>query len=125
MNREDFEKLVQEALGELPEEFQEKLENVAVVVEEWPTEEQLSSVGIRPPSTLFGLYHGVPKVKRGSFYSALPDKITIFAGPILATSPTEEAVKARVKQVVQHEIAHHFGFDEEKIKKAQNNTSKV
>lgn len=119
MTREDFEKLVQEALGELPEEFQEKLENVAVVIEEWPTAEQLSSVGIRPPGTLFGLYHGVPKVRRGSFYSALPDKITIFAGPILAASPTPEAVKARVKQVVQHEIAHHFGFSEEKVRKAE------
>lgn len=120
MDREDFEKLVQKALGELPEEFQEKLENVAVVVEEWPTEDQLASVGIRPPRTLFGLYHGVPKTKRGSFYSALPDKITIFAGPILATSPTPEAVKVRVKQVVQHEIAHHFGFSEEKIRETEN-----
>ena len=119
MDREIFEKLVQEALNELPEVFQEKLENVAVVVESWPTAEQLASVGIRPPSTLFGLYHGVPKVKRGSFYSALPDKITIFAGPILATSQTPEAVKTRVKQVVQHEIAHHFGFDEAKIRKAE------
>lgn len=121
MNRETFEKLVQEALNELPEIFQEKLENVAVVVEEWPTPEQLVSVGIKPPRTLFGLYHGVPKVKRGSFYSALPDKITIFAGPILATSQTAEAAKARVKQVVQHEIAHHFGLSEEKVRKAQKN----
>ena len=119
MTREEFEKLVQEALSELPEEFQEKLENVAVVVEDWPTAEQLASVDIRPPETLFGLYHGVPKVKRGSFYSALPDKITIFAGPILATNQAAEAVKARVKQVVQHEIAHHFGFNEAKIRKAE------
>lgn len=119
MDQETFEKLVQESLNELPEEFQGKLENVAVVVEEWPTPEELASVGIRPPGTLFGLYHGVPKIKRGSFYSALPDKITIFAGPILATSPTPDAAKERVKQVVQHEIAHHFGFDEEKVRKAE------
>lgn len=125
MDRETFEKLVQEALGELPEEFLEKLENVAVVVEDWPTAEQLSSVGVRQPSTLFGLYYGVPKTKRGSFYSALPDKISIFAGPILATSSTPETIKKHIKQVVQHEIAHHFGFDEKKVRKAQNNTSKV
>lgn len=119
MTQEEFEKLVQESLSELPEEFQEKLENVAVVVEEWPTQEQLASLGIRPPTTLFGLYHGVPKNKRGSYYSALPDKITVFAGPILSVSPSPEAAKARVKQVVQHEIAHHFGFSEEKVREAE------
>ncbi len=120
MDRETFEKLVKEALNQLPGEFQEKLENVAVVVEDWPTEEQLASVGIRPPGTLFGLYHGVPKTKRGSYYSALPDKISIFAGPILATGTNPEAVKERVKQVVRHEIAHHFGFSEEKVRKAES-----
>lgn len=119
MDRETFEKLVKKALNELPEEFQEKLENVTMVVEEWPTAEELTSVGVKPPETLFGLYHGVPKVKRGSYYSALPDKITIFAGPILAVSYTPEAVKERVRQVVLHEIAHHLGFDETKIRKAE------
>lgn len=119
MNLKIFEKLVKEALDELPEAFQEKLENVAVVVENWPTSSQLASVGIPPGGILFGLYHGVPKTKRGSFYSALPDKITLFSGPILAVSPTLEAVKARVKQVVRHEIAHHFGFDEAKVRKAE------
>lgn len=119
MNQETFKKLVQEALNRLPEEFQEKLENVAVVVEEWPTAEELASVGLRPPQTLFGLYHGVPKTKRGSYYSALPDKISIFAGPILATSPTPEVIKERVRQVVQHEIAHHFGLSEEKVRKLE------
>ena len=119
MDRESFEKLVQEALDELPQEFQEKLENVAVVVEEWPTAEQLNSLGIKS-GTLFGLYHSVAKTKRGSYYSALPDKITIFAGPILNTSPNPEAVKERVKQVVRHEIAHHFGFSEAKIRETEN-----
>ncbi len=120
MDRKTFERLVKEALNELPEEFQEKLENVAVVVEEWPTPAQLALARIRPPGTLLGLYHGVPKTKRGSYYSALPDKITIFAGPILATSPNQEAVKERVKQVVRHEIAHHFGFSEQKVRKAES-----
>ncbi len=119
MDRTTFEKLVQEALNELPEEFQQKLENVAVVIEDWPTPDELSSVGIRPPGTLFGLYHGVPKTNRGSYYSSLPDKISIFAGPILATSSTPEAVKERVKQVVLHEIAHHFGFPETKIREIE------
>lgn len=119
MDRETFEKLVREALNELPEEFQEKLENIAVVVEEWPTPEQLASVRIKPPRTLLGLYHGVPKTQRGSHYSALPDKISIFTGPILAVSPTQEVVKKRIKQVIRHEIAHHFGFSEEKVQKAE------
>lgn len=92
MDRETFEKLVRETLNELPEEFQEKLENI---------------------------YHGVPKTQRGSHYSALPDKISIFTGPILAVSPTQEVVKKRIKQVIRHEIAHHFGFSEEKVQKAE------
>lgn len=124
MDRENFENLVQETLNELPEEFQEKLENMAVVVEEWPTQAQLDSVGIRPPGTLFGLYHGVPKIKRGSHYSALPDKISIFAGPILATSTNPEAIKERIKQVVQHEIAHHFGLSEKEVRSTEMKTKK-
>ena len=124
MDQESFERLVQEVLNELPEEFQEKLENVAVVVEDWPTPEQLASVGLRPPTTLFGLYHGVPKTKRGSFYSSLPDKISIFAGPILATSTNPEAIKERIKQVVQHEIAHHFGLSEKEVRSTEMRTKK-
>ena len=120
MTRKEFEKLVSEALDELPKIFQEKLENVAMTVDDWPTAEQLSSLGIRPPGTLFGLYHGVPKNKRGSYYSSLPDKITIFAGPILSSSTTPESIKERVKQVVRHEIAHHFGFSEEMIRRTEN-----
>ncbi|MDP3955250.1 MAG: metallopeptidase family protein [bacterium] len=120
MTREEFEELFSKALDELPKIFQEKLENVAVTVDDWPTREQLDSLGTKPPSTLFGLYHGVPKNKRGSYYSSLPDKITIFAGPILNSSTTPESIKERVKQVVQHEIAHHFGFSEEMIRETEN-----
>lgn len=119
MTRDEFERLVTEALDELPKIFQEKLENVAVTVENWPTREQLEEMGLKPPTTLFGLYTGVPKNKRGSYYSALPDKITIFAGPILSVSPTPESAKTHVKQVVQHEIAHHFGFSEKMIRETE------
>jgi len=119
VDKNSFEKLVEEAVSELPRQFQEKMENVEIVIEDWPTPAQLASVGLPPNSLLFGLYHGVPKTKRGSYYSALPDKISLFAGPILALNKTPEAVKNRVKQVVRHEIGHHFGMSEKEIRKAE------
>lgn len=119
MDKDSFEKLVREALTELPRLFQEKMENVEIVIENWPTPAQLASVGLPPNSLLFGLYHGVPKTKRGSYYSALPDKISLFAGPILVINRTPEQVKARVKQVVRHEIGHHFGMSEKEIREAE------
>lgn len=119
MDRDSFEKLIREALSELPRLFQEKMENVEIVVEDWPTPAQLASVGLPSNSFLFGLYHGVPKTKRGSYYSALPDKISLFAGPILGVNRTPEQVKAHVKQVVRHEIGHHFGMSEKEIREAE------
>src|SRR6266436_3912994 len=85
MTPEAFEELVAEALDFLPDEFHEKMKNVEVVVEEWPTREEMRSVGLRPGETLFGLYQGVPQTQRTTHYHlVMPDKITIFRGPLLA-----------------------------------------
>lgn len=104
---------------ELPENIRQKMDNVAVVVEDTPTAEQLKKNGVRQGDLLLGLYEGVPRTKRGPGYTlVLPDKITIFKNAIetLATSPQPSPMAERVKEIVRetvrHEIAHHFGFDE-------------
>lgn len=120
MTREEFEQLVGEALDSLPVEFGNKLDNVQVVVEEWPTREHLLSGKVGQDMTLFGLYQGVPQTKRGQYIVALPDKISIFSGPILQFTGTDpEKVKTQVRDTVLHEIGHHFGMSEEEIQRAE------
>ncbi len=110
-----FEKIVVETINTLPEEFSKKIENVEVMVEEWPNYEEVQSIKAHPGSLLFGLYRGVPKTKRLSNYSALPDKIIIFAGPILTISRSWDEAKMKVKNTVLHEIGHHFGLSDSEI----------
>ena len=84
MDYDSFVELVADALDSLPEEFLERMENVEVTIEDWPSREDLEEVGISPRDkySLLGLYHGVPLTQRGASYSALPDRITIYQGPI-------------------------------------------
>lgn len=121
MDLEEVEKIVDEALNELPKEFKSQLDNVGFVVEPWPNSFEMDSIKAHPGSLLFGLYHGVPKSRRTSNYSSLPDKITIFAGPILTISKDRDDAVIRIKQTVLHEIGHHFGMNEEQIRKAEQN----
>lgn len=110
MNLEEFEKIVQKTLKELPEEFKRELDNVDILVEIWP----------KQGDSLFGLYRGIPKTKRGSNYSGvLPDKIVIFAGPILSLSRSKEEARKQIKKTVLHELGHYFGMSETTIRKAQ------
>lgn len=116
MESEDFKTLVAEALSNLPEEFRNKLENVDVVVQDWPTPRQLAGVGIRHRMSLLGLYEGVPHTRRTRGYNmVLPDKITIFRKPIEAKCRCDEEIAQEIQRVVRHEIAHHFGLDDESL----------
>jgi predicted Zn-dependent protease with MMP-like domain len=119
MERERFEQLVAEALEGLPLEFQRKLENIAVVVEDWPSEEQLSSVGLSHPSELLGLYEGVPLTEGGWHRAALPDKITIFQRPIERICRSDREIRRRVGETVRHEIAHYFGISDERLREIE------
>ena len=113
MEREKFEALVTMALENLPAEFRSKLENVDVVVEDWPMRGQLGRAKLRNPGQLLGLYEGVPQTRRGRGYGmVLPDKISIFQKPIEAQCRSTEEIEAKIGEVVRHEIAHHFGTDE-------------
>ena len=113
MEREKFEALVTRALENLPPEFRSKLENVDILVEDWPTPVQLGRAKLRHPGQLLGLYEGVPQTRRGRGYGmVLPDKISIFQKPIEAQCRSTEEIEAKIGEVVRHEIAHHFGTDE-------------
>ena len=110
---EEFEQLVARALDGLPEDFAEMLENVAVVVEEEPDPDDLEELGMEPDEELFGLYQGVPVPERSGAYSALPDRIAIYRGPILRCCRDRREVIREVRDTVVHELGHHFGLDED------------
>ena len=118
---EAFEQLVVQALDDLPDFFKEKLQNVEVVIADWPTEAELQAVGLKPGQLLFGLYQGIPLTKRTSHYGlVLPDKITVFRKPIEAHCHSWPKIEREIGRVVRHEIAHHFGFGEEELRYLEN-----
>jgi predicted Zn-dependent protease with MMP-like domain len=121
MERKRFEALVARAVDDLPPEFRNKLENVDVVVEDWPTRTQLRQVRLRHPGQLLGLYQGVPQSRRGRAYGmVLPDKISIFQKPIEAQCLSDKAIETKIGEVVRHEIAHHFGTDEKTLRRIES-----
>ena len=123
MDREGFKWLVARTVDGLPEEFRTKLENIDVVVEDWPTQGQLTKVGLRRSETLLGLYEGVPLTKRGRHYGLVtPDKITIFQKPIEAKCRHDAEITAEIQRVVQHEIAHHFGISDVRLEQIETDS---
>ena len=126
LNRAEFEKIVEEGIKAIPEKFLRKLDNVAIIIEDEPTPVQKKKLNIHPNWTLFGLYEGVPQLERGANYTAvLPDKITIFQKPIEAAARDEKDIKEIVKNTVWHEIAHHFGMDEARVRQAEARRRKI
>jgi predicted Zn-dependent protease with MMP-like domain len=109
----EFEQLVSEALDSLPERLGTAMANVEVVVEQEPPGELLA--GLAPHHTLLGFYHGVPLTSRGSYDGVLPDKISIYEGPITRLARSPDAIREQVRRTVIHEIAHHFGIDDERL----------
>ena len=109
MQDEDFETVVRQSLDELPDEFISQLDNVEVVIEDWP----LDSNG-NQHAQLLGLYHGVPKTARNNL-TLLPDKITIYKGPLLLISHSVEEAKRNIKETVLHELGHHFGLSDKEL----------
>jgi predicted Zn-dependent protease with MMP-like domain len=125
MDREKFEALVAKAMDNLPQEFRRKLENVDVVVEDWPAPGQLRQARHIHPTQLLGLYQGVPQTRRGERYGlVLPDKISIFQKPIEAQCHFDDEIEAKIEEVVRHEIAHHFGLDDETLRKIEREKHK-
>ena len=117
MDTQKFEQMVARAIESLPEEFRERLENIDVIVADEPTRAQLNHSGLSRNETLLGLYEGVPLTGRTAGYTyQMPDKITIFQKPIEAACKNESQITSKIQQVVRHEIAHHFGIDDDRLK---------
>ena len=110
-----FKDFVAEALGLIPEEFREYLDNVEVVIEEEPRAEVVREMRIRPGHTLFGLYTGIPLTERNHDPAAFPDRITLFRRALLTHCEDMEELRYQVITTVLHEVAHHFGIGEERL----------
>lgn len=112
--------LVARAVEGLPDEFHSRLENVAILVEDWPSQHQLTETGLGQGKTLLGLYEGVPLTRRGVHYGMVPpDKITIFQKPIEAKCKIGDLIVREIQRVVRHEIAHHFGIGETRLRQIE------
>jgi len=120
MNREEFEKLVEEGYERLPDWVREKINNVAILIEDElsPAERKLEQLA--NDETLLGLYRGIPLSKRGGFYGTgmtLPDTITIYQAPIEEAAEEEgKDVSEVVAETIWHEVAHHFGMSEREVR---------
>jgi len=120
MERQEFEALVFKAIEALPEEFKSKLENIDVLVEDWPSPQQISRLRLRNKAQLLGLYEGIPQTRRDSGYNlVLPDKITIFQRPVELECHSDKEIEAEIGRVVRHEIAHHFGIGDATLYKIE------
>ncbi len=109
---ERFEKLVEEAVLSLPDKFAQKLDNISIVVRDYPRPEVLKK--LRPRGRLLGLYEGVPYGKKSVWSPRVqPDMISIYKKPVLSMCRTAEEVVEKVREVVIHEIGHHFGLSDE------------
>lgn len=124
MDRDHFRDLVSRAIDDLPDEFRERLENVDVVVADYASSGQLDRVGAGRKHRLLGLYQGVPLTRRGRGYGMVPpDKITIFQKPIESICHNDEEIVTEVGRVVRHEIAHHFGIGDDRLRELEGRGS--
>jgi predicted Zn-dependent protease with MMP-like domain len=109
----DFDVVIDDVLDRLPDAFLNQLGSVAIVVEDEPTPEQLASVGAWG---LFGLYQGVPRTRFGVDNVPVPSKITLFRGPLIRANPGPERLTRAIEETLLHEIAHHLGIDDERLR---------
>lgn len=115
MDTPQFERLVRQALNELPVEFRSRMENVDVVVEARATRDQLIGSGLDDDESLLGLYEGIPLPERYDYDLVLPDKITLFQATIESICETEQDIVREIQDTVVHEVAHHFGIDDHEL----------
>jgi len=117
METEQFEELVAQVVNELPEFFQARLDNVDVIVEEFPDRHTMRLARVRSPYDLLGFYHGVPLTARTTNYGLVPpDKISIYRRPIEIQCRSDEELREMIRRVVLHEIAHHFGISDNRLR---------
>ena len=124
MNRKTFEQLVERSLKRLPKKFLDALENIAIEVKDEPPQDVLDDMGIEN-GALYGLYQGVPLTEREwNFGNVLPDRITIYQGPIERDTRNDEEIEEVVLDTVVHEIGHYFGLDDETLYSLEDEKAK-
>lgn len=120
MTRQEFQRLVEEALNDIPPRFREEMKNIAIVVEDEPSPELLDEMEIEPPDSLYGLYQGTPLTERGWDHgNALPDRITLYQRVIEEDSEDQEDVIVCIAETLIHEVGHYFGLSEEEIEEIE------
>jgi predicted Zn-dependent protease with MMP-like domain len=120
MLRRAFEGLVQQALASIPRRFREHMHNIAIIVEDEPDAQLLADMGVPRGHTLLGLYHGIPLTQRGwDDGNRLPDRITLFQGPLERASENEDDLVTAIGETLIHEVGHYFGFDEEQLEEIE------
>jgi predicted Zn-dependent protease with MMP-like domain len=118
MTDNQFDDLITKAMDELPQKYIKGLENVAIVMEDSPTQEQIVKMKLNDNQLLLGLYEGTPLTSRGGGYSlVLPDKITLFKNSLLSVSSDEKELFEQIKRTLWHEIAHYYGLGHSQIDK--------
>ncbi len=115
VSRRQFEAYVEEAVSQLPAAFRKYLENIVIVVEEEPLEEDYEETDIPDEDELFGIFRGVPYFERGVAVSHLPAQIAIFRGPILRCCPTRGEAIREIRDTVVHEIGHMIGLGDDEM----------
>jgi predicted Zn-dependent protease with MMP-like domain len=120
VQRDAFERLVGEALASIPRRFRNAMQNIAIVVEDEPSQELLDDMEIEPPDTLLGLYQGTPLTERTWGYgNTLPDRVLIFQGPHERDADDEDDLVVAIGETLIHEIGHYFGMSEEEIEEIE------
>lgn len=120
MTREQFEQIAQDAYDSLPDDFLDRVENVQIVVEDYPSDDALKKVRSTRYS-LLGLYQGIPLTKRGQWYgmsATVPDKITLYQKNIESVCKNDEEIERRIREVLFHELGHYFGMNEAQVREA-------
>jgi predicted Zn-dependent protease with MMP-like domain len=116
---EEFQALIDKALGELPGDHVKNISNVAILYEDIPTVEQRQKLELRHDQTLLGLYEGVPLTQRQGSTHLYPDKITLFKGPLQMLSKDRDQLKEQIRHTLWHEIAHYYGLDHDQIRQLE------
>jgi predicted Zn-dependent protease with MMP-like domain len=118
MDRAEFRRLVEEALTRIPDEFRLAMQNLQIVIEDWPDPAVMEDVTGDPDEVLYGLYSGTPLPDRGADYgNTTPDVITLYQSPLEEDFPDREELRHEIEVTLVHEIAHYFGFDEDMIER--------
>jgi predicted Zn-dependent protease with MMP-like domain len=120
ISQDEFQDIINTSIAALPKAYVDRLENVAFIVEDYPSEQQRRQLELRDDQSLFGLYEGVPLSRRQGTTKLLPDKITLFKNPIESVCQNLPELRTQIAKTVWHEVAHYYGLNHDQINKLNN-----